>query len=298
MKIYIFLFVSLIVFLYVSCTNEKQKEVKSCGSFEVKDFVPILESEVFQEDSGKIIFLDYKDAYLQGFRIPSFSQTKDGKFTFQFQIKNISGVKQSFLYKIYYQNESYKFAETDPLGEENFYGSWEDEGKIFIETEVFESDNKFHDIKGSFCILGNPRNEKQFYTEGINERWKRNPRTGKYSFLLVVTTKQDYENIPECIRDVRKKRGDNYVNPYLYFLFDEGTKLQNTVTWKSDDALNVVAKLALGGGIYINPYYFKSDYSKKFYKNTYGEDEDLSKQASFEQCIHYVDSSTSFFLSQ
>ncbi|OFZ04236.1 MAG: hypothetical protein A2491_19925 [Bacteroidetes bacterium RIFOXYC12_FULL_35_7] len=295
MKTHIFLFVSLSFFLFFSCNNKEKSVVKSCSAFDLRGFLPISNQDLFKADSGKTIQLDYKDAYLQGFRIPSFFQTKEGKFTFHFQIRNTSGVKQSFHYKIYYQNESYKFPETDPLSEENFYGSWEASGNTFAETEMLEPNSNFHDVSGSFCIQGNPRDEKQFFHEDRNERWKRNPRTGNYSFLLVVTTKSTLEDIPECIRDVRKKRGGNYVNPYLYFLFDDGARLANTVVWKSDEMLNVVAKPDLGSGIYINPYFLKSDYSKEFYSNACGEDEHLLKQAAFEQFIHYVDSSTRFF---
>lgn len=79
--------------------------------------------------------------------------------------------------------------------------------------------------------------DKQLYLDAIwiindkknagdhNNRWKRNPRVGCYSFMLVVCNENALKNIPEYIQFIGKTddAGD-FVNPYSF--------LQITV-WKA-----------------------------------------------------------------
>src|SRR5581483_5803349 len=228
----------------------------------------------------KTIYLDYRGAVDNGFVIPSVSQVQGGQFVFRFQVKNLDGKPQRFYYKIYYQNESYKFSEckkfdnkagsvAEPLSEENFYGSWEDVSKTFCATKEIPDDGIFHMVQDSFRIAGNPRDEQRFYgpaghlaitreqvneevasikkdtgwynaivkkakkenrtneeqvkldavysiseayyggKQVVNNRWKRNPRVGKYSFMLVVTTEESIneKRIPSYIANIGQKRG-------------------------------------------------------------------------------------------
>src|SRR4051812_35339330 len=120
------LLVSLL--LFPSCGSEKKEGPSlSCDAFTVRNFVPAANQG--KDSSGsKTIFLDYDHANA-GFVIPSVKQDKEG-LTFEFELKN--NTSQELYYKIYYQNESYKFPEydsaahaEDPLSGENFYGSWE-----------------------------------------------------------------------------------------------------------------------------------------------------------------------------
>ena len=71
---------------------------------------------------------------------------------------------KKLFYKIYYQNESYKFEESDPLSGENFYGSWED-------TDIeFKQVPKSGMIEDDFRIVGNPRNERVYF--GTDPKFK------------------------------------------------------------------------------------------------------------------------------
>ena len=62
---------------------------------------------------NKSILLDYSNAIEEGFIIPTINQVKEGQFEFSFSVKNTGKNPQNFFYKIFYQNESYKFPETD-----------------------------------------------------------------------------------------------------------------------------------------------------------------------------------------
>ena len=114
------------------------------------------------DDSLINISLDLNNAFLNGIEIPTNNQTKNGYFNFSFKIKNTSNNLQKFLYKIYYQNESYKFNDTLENANENFYGSWGNCEFIYKPTKLLAPNEEF-EIKDSFKIVGNPRKEKIFY---------------------------------------------------------------------------------------------------------------------------------------
>ena len=194
---------------------------------------------------------------------------------------------QSYYYKIFYQNELYKFIEYlkkndlysyNALSANNFYGSWENSIDGFHITPVVPNDNQVHVVTDSFRIIGNPRDEQKYFgsqttnqcctyktinkkmeeirnspdwykqiinkskTNNIsvedqlckdalwimkeslkngknNNRWKRNPRVGNYSFILTVTTEDNLNKIPESIKSIGKTAiNGQYINPYYDFI--------------------------------------------------------------------------------
>lgn len=301
-KTYPFLFPVCALFtilVWVSCTNNSSNSVTlSSEKFSLRAFNPISN---FQTDSigAKTILLDYNNA-MEGFVIPSVSQTENGQFTFQFELKNTSTSPQKFYYKIFYQNERYKFPEIDSfsnkenaLAEENFYGSWEAIGTTFKESEAIPNDDNYHTVSDKFRIVGNPRNEQRYFSNGKNDRWKRNPRVGAYKFMLVVCTSNDLRNIPNEVKDIGLKLNEHFVNPFYYFDFGNGKSLKNTIVYKSETVLNVKAKPNLGTGVYINNMSFTdSNFDKSYFCNTCGQDSNLYKNAPVQQFINYVDAST------
>ena len=268
-----------------------------------------------------IIYLDYENAYYNGFRVP---KEIDKKINFSFSVN--TDTSEELYYMIYYQNESYKFPEFikikkgndsiisyNNLASENFYGSFT---KTFLGFKKIDSNI----VNNGFIIQGNPRNEERYFGESrsneinkeliiqniidkinrnedwlkdikqkaiknnisldeqirkdanwlvneniknkhINNRWKRNLRVGKYSFLLVVCTKHDLDLIPIFIKDINKQLDGKFVNPYYYFLYGDGKKLKNTVITKIDNFTRLKAKPPINNGIYIN-------YSPKRHKDT------------------------------
>ena len=210
--------------------------------------------------------MDMENAVLEGITLPSAKQCESGVFEFKFFTLS----KKYKYYKIYYQNESYKFDDTSALANENFYGSWEDVNVGFKPIE-------HHRTKDSFRIVGNPRDEKMYYgadlsenplseeniqsvinaihnvpewyesvvrkaenndtsledqlrmdalwilndnkNKGdVNHRWKRNPRVGEYSFILVLCDEQGLEEIPEYVQYIGKTdENGQFVNPYGWF---------------------------------------------------------------------------------
>lgn len=275
--------------------------------------------ENLEIDIDSLIYLDYNNAYYNGFRVPN---DINKKINFSFTVDTDTSAE--LYYIIYYQNESYKFPEFvkkentsiiyyNNFSAENFYGSF---------TETFLGFKKIENsiTKNSFVLQGNPRNEEKYFGESrtdninkeeeinklikkiernedwlnnlkkkaiedsisiktqikkdatwvvnenirnkhLNNRWKRNLRLGKYSFLLVVTTKKDLDLIPHYIKDINIQFDEKYINPYFYFLYGEGQKLKNTNIIKIDNITRLKAKPPTNNGIYVN-------YSKDRHKDT------------------------------
>jgi len=295
-------------FILCCSTKSGSKETVS-EQFIIRDFDPVANwhfdttgTENHSVNINKSIFLDYSNAMNDGFIVPTLNQVKEGLFEFSFSLKNTGKTQQKFFYKIFYQNESYKFPERDERDStrqnlnawENFYGSWEDVSTTFKETGEIPADNSFHPVSDQFRITGNPRNEQRYYSNGRNDRWKRNPRVGNYSFLLVVTTSDNIHGskIPQAVCNLSKTDNNTFINPFFYFLYGEGRKLKNTIVQKSANILKVIAKPDPGAGIYIQNEIFDPEHATKYYCKTCGRDSALYRKACFEQFGHYIDPST------
>ena len=105
--------------------------------------------------------MDLDNAVLEGITLPSVGQTKDSSGLFDFSFFQLG--RRYHYYKIYYQNESYKFPDTSALANENFYGSWEDS------TIGFKRIAQTGTVCDTFRIVGNPRNERRFFGSDISE---------------------------------------------------------------------------------------------------------------------------------
>jgi hypothetical protein len=290
-----------------SCSSSPVGGKPGPVSFEVKNFVPLANWGSDSADQGadlvnpKQITLDFSDAIASGFIIPTVNQVKEGMFEFTFNLKNPGASPQKYFYKIYYQNESYKMPECDEYDStqqhiyagENFYGSWENVKVTFRETPEIPADGQFHKITDRFRIVGNPRDEKKYYSEG-NDRWKRNPRVGKYSFMLIVTSRENISKkiIPEYVQDISLQDDQGFVNPFFFFLHGPGKKLPDVISVLSPVQLKVTAKPDPGSGIFIQPKFIKSQKNEKYFCESCGTDSSLYRNAAFEQFIHYIDPST------
>ncbi|OFX23244.1 MAG: hypothetical protein A2033_04155 [Bacteroidetes bacterium GWA2_31_9] len=113
----------------------------------------------------KIYFFDYNSAYMSGFIVPSIKTDNIEDFKVKFKVNNFE--ENTLYYKVYFQNESYKFPELDEkdeynkLSAENFYGSWEESFSDFDSLKVTSKEN--FTVETLFRISGNPRNEKKYY---------------------------------------------------------------------------------------------------------------------------------------
>lgn len=289
--------------------------------------------------------IDLEGVVHTGIIIPSVNQSKDGLFHFSARV-NVQEGKEYF-YKIYYQNESYKFEEDNPLANENFYGSWEDTD---IEFKPMSKDGM---IKDSFRILGNPRNEKVYFGQKIptqvtqediingmemirrdenwykaikekaiknnisvekqlyldmswilknpsqsqeeNNRWKRNPRAGEYSFMLVVVEKEALNSIPKEVRNISLSDSiSGFTNPYSYFKYGKGKNLKGVNYILSPKKLKLRAHLNPQKGVYVDILKYPDNNFRIHNNNGWvGNSDSLYNNALYEQFFHTISKSYS-----
>ena len=273
--------------------------------------------------------MDMDNAVLEGITLPA----KGAYFHFDFDTM----AEHPLYYKIYYQNESYKFEETDSLAYENFYGSWED---VAI---GFKAVPTCGEIRDSFRIVGNPRDEKIYYGvdlekydvsaaalaaieqeiradthwfryvsqvaapqnhrtveeqlfldtrwvlnerrhQGgtVNHRWKRNPRTGCYSFLLVVCDSIGLSRIPNEVQHIGCTDADShYVNPYTWYF---GNNDRHIAVVRGKKVLRTRARLTPQQGVYIDEMQVRTPYSQKEeIAGRVGSDTGLYRHALYQQ---------------
>ena len=86
------------------------------------------------------------------------------------------------------------------------------------------------------------------------------------------------------------------MNPYYYFEFGNGSKLENVLSLKSDDELKVTAKPDLGGGIYEEHLHFNSPEEVARFIPGCGQDSNVYQHATFSQFVHNINE-ISFYLS-
>jgi hypothetical protein len=290
------LLIILVFPLVIACNSGRKNEIKT------KDF-SLIELNLLTNYSSDVLFMDYEGA-MDGFVVPSANQTSNGKFDFDFTIKNDSKNSKKLYYKIYYQNESYKFPDNDETNEskqnefahENFYGSWEETECGFKYCGDL-APNEEKKITDNFRIVGNPRNEQKFYFEGENDRWKRNPRVGDYNVMIVIVDDIGLEKIPQSVKDISLAENGIFVSPFFYFLHGDGKSLDNCIVSNTKKAINLKASPDLGNGIYINESLFKSRKEPNFtdFMNCQcDKDENLFENATVSQFVHYIDESSKF----
>lgn len=330
----------LLIFL-ASCNKESKP-------FEVSEF-SLLSNFHAESDSTVKLSLDLDNAVLNGIEIPTSAQCANGYFNFSFRVKNNSSTFQKFFFKLYYQNETYKFNEDHPFCNENFYGSWQNTNATFKPTVSLAPGQEVL-VSDSFKITGNPRNEKKYYgtdmaTHQINQatidntiqyiksnpdwvkqikekastnkvsendqlyidalwslnaqkerdssennRWKRNPRTGLYEFMLVVCGQEDLKRYPETFKDISSKGSDgNFLNPFAYVKNNKINSLHNSEILHGTRKLHVNAKLNLSKGIYVNPLSVdKPGFTREYYSDLCSDSADLYKSAHMELFYHNI----------
>ncbi len=119
----LWVYASFAILQFSACRSNE-----TTAGFEITSFNVLTNAEFESQFEATIVLLqaDLENALMSGIRIPTENQCRGGKFGFMFNVKRINASKEKLYYKLYYQNASYKFDESNPLCHENFYGSWID----------------------------------------------------------------------------------------------------------------------------------------------------------------------------
>lgn len=148
----------------------------SCGEthFQIVSFDALTNFETTNDTL--VLEMDLSGGPFQGITLPSQSGKHDAKnFAFRFEVENTSSWSSPVYYKIYYQNDSYKYSEVDHdaiilknsynrKAAENFYGSWiSDSLRGFRQSKVIAGGSSLV-ITDSLFIAGNPLNDSLYYS--------------------------------------------------------------------------------------------------------------------------------------
>lgn len=129
--------------------------------------------------------------------------------------------------------------------------------------------------------------------EIANNRWKRNPRTGNYKFMLVVTTEAGMNSLPNSVRNITKtEHNGKFINPFYYFIYGPGSRDKAMNVSVSEEELAVKANLDPGAGVYVNPFeLMQSGIDTSAYCTTCGTDSLTFRRSQFMQYFFYEDKS-------
>ena len=302
--------------------------------FSCKDDINFNPMSNFPDEKIVALDMDLRNVVNEGIVIPSDSQCDEPGFAFTFN------AKKGQYYKIYYQNESYKFGDNDSLSNENFYGSWEDVSVGFKKVE--ESGM----VTDYLRIVGNPRDEKKYYGADltknnfnkesvdnvirsikntpewfasvkekainngndldeqlyldaiwiindnknrgdVNNRFKRNPRVGEYSFMLVVCDEDAMNQIPDYIQNISlTDENGAFVNPYSYF---SKNKNKNVNVIVSDKRLKTRAVITPEYGVFLDETQIKTnDYTVDNSNPRCSDSEEMYSNALYKQFLSHV----------
>jgi hypothetical protein len=398
----------LILFFSYSCSRNKPDT-----QLEVIEFNP-LSNFKFDKDTLELSF-DLTDAVTNGLEIPTSRQISGGYFKTTFSVINRSDKSRKYYYKIFYQNESYKFPELqkhltadsyDPRSGSNFYGSWVDADDSMHVTAVIPNDSKPHLVTDSFKILGNPRNESRYsglsnvgvrltneifegtlqemkgnpewmaqirkkakkenrtveaqlnfdamwiindrVKQGIlngesevsndeindvikvmknnpewfnslkqkasksnislddqlrkdaiwtiqkerskrtNNRWKRNPRVGNYSFALLVCSEEQLNKIPASVKNISVSANGTFIDPYFNLFYDHSISNESGIAViKSEKTLRTNLKYDFNTGIFVNVFKYNNyPVDTTYFNDKVGWSENNFRTAQFEQYFH------------
>jgi len=122
----------------------------------------------------------------------------------------------------------------------------------------------------------------------FNNRWKRNPRVGCYSFMLIVGSENEFLKLSPSMKDISKSNYGEYFNPYYYFLYDSIIKNVNII--KSQVKLKTNAKFDMNSGIFVDLNSGENyNITRNSFDNSCGNTETLFYKAQFEQFFHNID---------
>lgn len=154
------------------------------------------------------------NAIKDGIIIPGDGQEQKW-FSFSTVITGKPGEK--IYYKIFYQNKSYKYEETNELSNENFYGSWEDADLI---KSILIPASGSYTITDSFRIVGNPRNE-DIYLGGHKLSILEKSKVVKDFELEIRSSETWYQSIQEKARNSGRRVDEQL---YMDAVFMANTK--------------------------------------------------------------------------
>lgn len=171
-----------------------------------------------------------------GIVVPNAHQSGDGALHVRFHLADPSGKNRRFRYIIYYRNETYKAGENRSADAVtgDFYGTWSDGFHLSPPASVAGTE-----VDERITVRCDPRGE---FPEAP---WARNPRTGRYSLLIVAIPEPSFElwPPPREVADPRARTHGRFTDPYHYWLRGPGSGRKEITSLLIRDVLELHAEL-------------------------------------------------------
>jgi hypothetical protein len=195
----------------------------------------------------------------------------------------------------------------NPRNEEKYFGSAEalgvSESDIQGQMAKMRRDSTWVNSLREKAKSSNISLEEQLYRDAVwqlhkdlqqvteNQRWRRNPRMGKYKFFIVVGTESSIKDLPVSVQNVARPELDGrYMNPFFYFLYGPGSKNKNIAVLTTECTLRAEMRITPQSGVYVNPFNFlETPPDRSASCSTCGVSDQLFQSAGFAQYVHYND---------
>jgi len=195
----------------------------SFGCQDEKVDIEIIESNV---NPNKTYYLNYDQAYENGFVVPH----KDVDSIKSFKVKfKVNGFKEDTLfYKLFYQNESYKFEDGEFLSGENFYGC--SESTLFKFSKAGKNESGEILISDEIIIKGNPREEKKYF--GRNRHASSADTTGLEQTMKTIKANEEWFNQIKLKAEKNSITHEQQIESDALWVLSEKKGKENNIRWQ------------------------------------------------------------------
>lgn len=164
--------------------------------------------------------MDFPADPRQGIMVPSRRQAENGALHVRFTLNDPAAAGTRYRYMVYHRNETYAFSgiSDGALAEENFYGGFTDG---FHLSAPVSPDGLV--VEDRITLRADPREEL------AEDPWARNPRTGRYSLLIVALPEASFIDrpLPADVLDMRTASDGHFTEPYVYWLHGPGAERED-----------------------------------------------------------------------
>ncbi|HNQ11669.1 MAG TPA: hypothetical protein PKH65_00170 [Bacteroidia bacterium] len=199
----------------------------------------------------------------------------------------------------------------NPRNEEKYYGGTKlshAEKELLIKSYIEEIESNpewLNSIKEKSNKSGRSLSEQlhmdavymanQKEDEGsINNRWKRNPRTGTYEFSILVFNEGAFQELDSSVLFLSQKSSSGeFINPWSIIKSEKSGI--NWVWIPFQEELSVFARYTGANGIYVDRFkYPGEEFSDHCFTEQCGDHKELFQNALFEQYFHMLHKDKNF----
>jgi hypothetical protein len=233
--------------------------------------------------------MDLSGGPYQGIVLPSQTGFNgDRTIKFSFRVQNNSSENKDIAYKIFYQNESYKYPEIlselkyNKKSEENFYGSWVPDAVPELRIIKDVPPGMSLEIIDSLIIVGNPLNDRRYFGLPNFEAATSEDRVNA-KIEAIKNTPEWYKAVKEKAENEGRSLSEQLRLDAIYILKKDAPP--ENLRWRRNPRVGTYNFIIVGGdaeNLNTLPEYARNiasggDRINPFYYFLYGEGQEKSK---------------------